>query len=46
MPEIVHQRRGSFSDSVGGTPAKFATFLYALRSKWGAVITQVNVNIE
>jgi hypothetical protein len=27
MPDIVHQRRGSFSDSVGGTPTEFATFL-------------------
>lgn len=35
---IVQQRRDSFSDSVGSTPAEFAAFLDAECAKRGAVI--------
>jgi len=45
-PEIVNQRREAFSDSVGSTPAEFATFLDAERTKWGAVVKQAGVKIE
>ena len=45
-PEIVNQRREAFSDSVGSTPAEFAAFLDAERTKWGAVIKQAGVKIE
>ena len=46
MPDIVQQRRDSFSDSVGSTPAEFAAFLDAERAKWGAVIKQANIKID
>lgn len=45
-PEIVMQRRDAFSDSVGSTPAEFAAFLDAERTKWGAVVKQAGVKIE
>ena len=46
MPDVVTYRRDVGSDSVGGTPDEFATFLDGERAKWGAVIQRSGLKLE